>query len=514
MLPARPLNASHERSLSVWGRQVEGIDAPPLTADATADFVVVGAGIAGLSIAYELARAGREVVVLDRGPLGGGMTARTTGHLASDLDDYYHELIRLRGEDEARQVYQAQAAAISRVETIAREEGIACDFKRLDGYLYLGPGSDPGLLEREIEACHRIGFTGVAWVERAPVPGLDTGRALRFPDQGRFHPLKYLAGLARAVQARGGRLHAGTPMRDIQEADGTVTVTVDGGARVRARGAAVATNSPVNDRLALHTKQAPYRSYAIAAKVPRGAVPDALTWDTLDPYHYVRLQEADDGHDWLIAGGEDHKPGTHTDMEGRLARLEAWTRERFPALGPVERRWSGQVLEPTDAAAYIGRNPGNDEVYVVTGDSGQGMTNGVAAGLIIGALAQGQESPYAKAHDPARVTPAAVGTFVSENLTVLGNVAEHLTGGDVSSADDLKPGQGAVIRRGLSKVAAYRDEEGRLHQVSAVCTHAGCIVHWNPFERCWDCPCHGSHFAVDGTALNGPATAPLSPVEG
>ena len=513
MQHARPLNAAHERSLSVWGRAVEGLDAAPLNADATADFVVVGAGLAGLSIAYELARAGRAVVVLDRGQVGGGMTARTTGHLASELDDYYHELIDLRGEDEARQVYRAQAAAIDRIEAISREEGIDCDFRRLDGYLYLGPGTDPAVLEQEIEACHRLGFTGVAWAERAPVPGLDTGRALRFPDQGRFHPLKYLEGLARAVQRHGGRIHAGTPVRQIEEPEGEVTVTVDSGATIRARGCAVATNSPVNDRLAIHTKQAPYRTYAIAGKVPRGSVPDALTWDTLDPYHYVRLQEADDAHDWLISGGEDHKPGKEADMEERLRRLEAWTRKRFPTLGPVERRWSGQVLEPTDYAAYIGRNHGNQEVYVATGDSGQGMTNSVVAGLIIGALAQGKASPYAEAHDPTRVTPGAIGDFVSENLTVVSNMTEHLTGGDVSSTDDLKLGQGAVIRQGLSKVAAYRDEAGALHMVSAVCTHAGCIVHWNPFETCWDCPCHGSHFAVDGTAINGPATAPLTPVE-
>jgi glycine/D-amino acid oxidase-like deaminating enzyme/nitrite reductase/ring-hydroxylating ferredoxin subunit len=466
-----------------------------------------------LSIAYELTRAGRGVVVLDRGPVGGGMTARTTGHLASDLDDYYHVLIELRGEDEARQVYQAQAAAIDRVEAIAREEGIDCDFKRLEAFLYLGPGSDPSLLEREIKACHAIGFTGVTWAERAPVPGRDTGRCLRFPDQARFHPLKYLDGLARAVLRRGGRIHTDTAVTAIDETPDAVTLALENGARLRARTCAVATNSPINDKVAIHTKQAPYRTYAIAGRVLRGSVPDALTYDTLDPYHYVRLQEADEAHDWLIVGGEDHKTGEAADMDERLSRLEAWTRERYASLGPVEHRWSGQVLEPTDSAAFIGRNPGNLNVFVATGDSGQGMTNAVASGLIISALAEGRQSSFAAAHDPQRVTLRAAGEFLKENLTVAANMSEHLTGGELSSLSDLAPGQGAVVRNGLSKVAAYRDEGGRLHLVSAVCTHAGCVVHWNPFERCWDCPCHGSHFAIDGTPLQGPAKAPLSRVE-
>jgi glycine/D-amino acid oxidase-like deaminating enzyme/nitrite reductase/ring-hydroxylating ferredoxin subunit len=473
---------------------------------------VVGAGIAGLSIAYEFARAGRSVVVLDRGPIGGGMTARTTAHLASALDDYYHDLIGLRGLDEARQVYQAQASAIDRIEQISREEGIDCDFRRLDGYLFLGPGCDPSLLDREFEAARQVGFAAVDFAERAPIPGRDTGRCLRFPDQGRFHPLKYLDGLARSIRRDGGRLHAGTVVVGVEEDGEEVVVRTEGGPIVRAGACAVATNSPINDKVAIHTKQAPCRTYVIAGRVPRGSVPDALYWDTLDPYHYVRLQPADEQQDWLIAGGEDHKSGEASDMDERLARLEAWTREHFPPMGAVEHRWSGMVMEPVDRAAFIGRNHGNRNVYIATGDSGQGMTNGVAAGLIISNLVLGRESPFAAAHAPTRVTLSAAGEFLRENLSMVVNMTEHVRGGEVASVEDLKPGAGAIVRQGLGKVAAYRDESGILHLRSAVCTHMGCVVHWNPFERCWDCPCHGSQFGIDGTALNGPAVKPLAKV--
>ena len=503
------MNVSSERSRSLWMETVAPDEAPPLREDARADVVVVGAGIAGLSTAYELARAGRSVIVLDRGPPGRGMTARTTAHLASELDDYYDALIDLRGLDDARRYYESQAAAIDRIEQIQREEGIDCDFRRLDAYLFVAPGTDPSILDREIEAAHRVGFAGVAWAERAPIPGTDTGRCLRFPGQGRFHPLKYLSGLIRCIRRDDGRLFADTTVTGIREENGEVVVETATGHQVRARAGVVATNSPVNDWLEIHTKQAPYRTFAIGARIPRGAVTDALYWDTLDPYHYVRIQP-EDGHDILIVGGEDHKTAHADDAAERFDRLEAWARERWPQMQEVAYRWSGQVMEPVDYMPYAGRNPGNEHIYIATGDSGEGMTNGVASSLLIRNLVLGRDNACAGPYEPGRVTLGAAREFLKENLDVAAQYADYVTGGDVASPSELKPGEGAVIRRGLEKLAVYRDEAGALHVRSAVCTHAQCIVQWNSFERCWDCPCHGSHFAVDGTAINGPASSPLA----
>ena len=371
------------------------------TSDATADVAVVGAGIAGLSVAYELSRAGRSVIVLDRGPIGGGMTARTTGHLASELDDYYHVLIEARGIDAAREVCAAQVAAVDRIEAIVREERLDCDFARLDGYLFPAPETDPAVLEKEHAAARRVGLA-VDWADEAPIPGLRSGRGLRFPNQGRFHPLKYLNGLIGCLAGAGVRLHGGTTVNDVAEQeDGTVLVRTEAGASAHVGACVVATNSPFNE-VDVHYKQAPYRTYAIAARVPRGSVADALFWDTLDPYHYVRLQPGEDGSDWLISGGEDHKSGEADDMEARLARLESWTRTLFPGLGEVEHRWSGQVMEPVDYAALIGRSPTGRNIYMATGDSGQGLTNAVAASLIIGGL-----DPRARGALRAGARPAA-----------------------------------------------------------------------------------------------------------
>jgi glycine/D-amino acid oxidase-like deaminating enzyme/nitrite reductase/ring-hydroxylating ferredoxin subunit len=509
------MNVGDERSISCWMGQTPVIDASALTRDETCDVVVIGSGIAGLSTAYELARFGRSVVVIDRGAIGSGMTARTTAHLATELDDFYSELIRVRGAEEARIYYDSQVAAVNRIEAICRDEGIEADFTRVDGYLFAAEESHRADLEEEYQACLSLGVD-VAWADRAPIPGRDTGPALRFPNQGRFHPTKYLAGLARAILARGGRIYSDTTHVSDAETDDGVEITTEAGPVVRASAAVFCTNSPTNDKVAIHAKQTPDRTYAVAGRVPKGSVPDALVWDTYDAYHYVRIQPLGEAEDLIIVGGGDHRSGEATDMEQRLDDLESWTRERYPTFAGAEYRWSGQVMETMDFMPFSGRNPGSKNIYVHTGDSGMGITNGVAGSLTIMPLIIGEHSRYAPVLDPGRksfTSVSSVEEFAREQLGSAKNFMEYITAGEISSADELQPGEGGLMRKGLSKIAVYKDESGTIVQRSAVCTHLGCIVHWNGFEKCWDCPCHGSQFAPDGQVLNGPAVQPLAAVE-
>jgi glycine/D-amino acid oxidase-like deaminating enzyme/nitrite reductase/ring-hydroxylating ferredoxin subunit len=508
------MNVADESSISPWMDVRPDVPAPPLTANTRCDVVVVGAGIAGLSIAYELASHGRAVVVIDRGAIGSGMTARTTAHLSSELDDYYFELIGVRGEEEARLYHSSQVAAINRIEAICRDEGIDADFRRVDGYLFAADADGVKDLEREYEACQTLGVKA-EWAARAPVPGADTGRCLRFPDQARFHPTKYLAGLARAIAAKGGRFHADTVHVGDKEDEEGVEIETEAGPRIRAKAAVFATNSPTNDKVAIHPKQGPMRTYAIAGRVARGAVPDALVWDTLEAYHYVRIQPLDDASDLLIVGGEDHRSGEENDGAARLDALEAWARSHYPAFAGADYRWSGQVLEPIDFMPFSGRNPGNEAIYIHSGDSGQGITNAVAGSLTILPLILGEDSRFASLLDPGRKSAAttSLGEFVKGQAGAVKNFAEYLGPGEIGSVDELPPGEGAILRKGLTKVAAYRGEDGTLIRRSAACTHLGCIVHWNGLEKCWDCPCHGSQFAPDGAVLNGPAVTPLAEVD-
>jgi len=246
---------------------------PRLEADAECDLVVIGSGIAGLSSAYEAARFGWRVVVIDRAEtIGGVMTPRTTAHLATALDDYYHCLIDARGKDDARTYHESQVAAVNRIEAICRDEGIEADFTRLDGILVPAEAAHMSDLKKEYEACRTIGVE-VEWLDQSPLPLPQGARALRFPNQARFHPLKYIRGLIQAVEGRGGRIHGGTVYVDHVEDDGGVTVETEAGPRIRAKAALFATNSPVNDKVAIHTKQIPDRTYAIAGPVPKGTVP-------------------------------------------------------------------------------------------------------------------------------------------------------------------------------------------------------------------------------------------------
>ena len=375
------------QSTSVWMATTAMPQQTALVEDTKADVCVVGAGIAGMTTAYLLARAGKSVVVLDDGPIAGGQTQRTTAHLSNAIDDRYFEIERLHGARGARLAAESHTAAIDRIAAIVRDEQIACDFERLDGYLFLAPGEAGDVLDRELAAVHRAGLTAVERLPRAPLEPFDTGPCLRFPGQGQFHPLKYLAGLARAIERDGGRIFTGTHAASI-EGGTPARVKSAAGPMVTSDAVVVATNTPVNDRVAIHTKQAPYLTYVIGALVPRGSVAKGLYWDTLDPYHYVRLQAlsaeggADEpqgfpGDDVLIVGGEDHKTGQADDQPERYARLEAWTRERFPMMRGVEFRWSGQVMETIDGLAFIGPNPLDEpNVFIATGDSGMGMTHG------------------------------------------------------------------------------------------------------------------------------------------
>lgn len=511
---------------SLWVATEEMPTYAPLQENIRADVCIVGAGIAGLSTAYMLTKAGKSVVVLDDGHLADGMTAVTTAHLSNALDDRYFEIERLHGELGARRAAESHTAAINSIEAIVRDEQIDCDFERLDGYLFLSPGDREEMLDRELAAAHRAGLREVAKLSSAPLQSFNTGPCLRFPSQAQFHPLKYLAAIAKAIVRDGGRIFAQSHADKIT--GGCPARVKVGPLVVTADAVVVATNSPVNDVLVIHTKQAPYMTYVIGARVPRGSVAKALYWDTQDPYHYVRLQSVSPGassavehhgngqseYEILIVGGEDHKTGQADDSHAPYARLEAWARQRFPAIEQVEFTWSGQVMETIDGLAFIGRNPLDEKnVYIITGDSGMGMTHGTIAGLLLTDLILDRENPWETLYDPSRKTLQAASTFVSEILNVAVQYTDWLTPGDVEADSDVPNDSGAVLRRGMTKVAAYRDENGTLHQCSAICNHLGCIVDWNSTEKTWDCPCHGSRFNKLGEVISGPANQNLTPID-
>ena len=455
------MNASDERTRSLWMTQ-EAVapQARRLAEDLTCDVVVVGSGIAGLSVAYELSQIGKAVVVLDRGRIAGGVTSRTTAHLAPVCDDGVAELTKIRGEEMAAKFQASQSAAVDRIEAIVKKHNIACDFRRLDAYLFPAPGMSFKDAREEQDEEYKALRAAKVDVEKAkgvPLAGFEDAPVLRYARQATFHPLKYLKGLVAEIEAQGGRLFADSPVMEVEEHESGVRVKLEGGMAVTAGHAVFATNSPINDRVALHSKMAPYRTYAMAFTLPRGALADALYWDMADPYHYIRLQPGPGATDYLIVGGKDHKSGEADDGDVRFEALEAWIRERVPKLGNEAARWSGQVMDTIDYCGFIGVNPGNKRVLVATGDSGQGMTHGALAGILLKNLVIYGTGEWSDVYDPSRTPVSATMNFISENVTAIKNFSEYLMPAEIGSADELKPGQGGIMRDGLQKIAVSRD---------------------------------------------------------
>src|SRR5450432_4301464 len=426
-------------AVTPWSATLKQQLIPALDKNIDADVCVVGAGIAGMTTAYLLAREGKSDLILDKNQIGSGETTNTTAHLSNVVDAGYREIQAIHGAKKAHMVAESHTAAIAQIESIVAEEKIDCDFERLDGYLFFAPQDSRRQFHKEWQAARRAGLR-VRKLKQSPFD-FEFGPCLHFPQQAQFHPLKYLAGLARAIKRLDGRLFAGTEVKEIKSGK-TVKIGTKGRSIVSASAVVVATNTPINDWGKIYTKQEPYRTYVIGALVPVGTIPKALYWDSEDPFHYVRLQRIRANgktQDLLIIGGEDHKTGQAEGIEGRFARLATWGREHFPGIKEIAFRWSGQVMESMDGLAFIGRNPGDQpNVYTVTGDSGSGITHGTIAGILLRDLIVGRDNHWAILYDPKRKTRRAALTFARENLKVAGEYAHWLTPGEVSAVAEIK----------------------------------------------------------------------------
>ena len=502
-------------NISYWISDVKPLAFKKIDKDITTEVLVIGGGIAGLTTAYCLLQSGRKVALVEDGLIGSGETGRTTAHLTAALDDRYYEIEKTFGEEKARMAAESHLAAIDFIEQTIEKEHADCHFERVDGFLFLHPADKLEHLQQEFQATKKLGLN-TGWLnETHGITGY-TGPCIRFPRQGQFHIMRYLEMLAGAIQKMGGEIYTDSRAEKISK-DGANC----NGHHIRASHIVVATNTPVNDLVTMHTKQFPYRTYVIAAQLPKGRLPHALWWDTGDsdskwitwPYHYVRLERYSNEYDLLIVGGEDHKTGQADDEgireEDRYDNLVQWAKEHFPEMGDVVHRWSGQVMEPVDYMGFIGKNPGDDNIYIITGDSGNGMTHGTIGGILLADLINGRENKWAELYSPKRIPVKVPGTFLSEVLNMAKQYGDYLTAGDIEDAQQLPQGEGAILKKGLKKFAVYRDEQDELHVFSAVCPHLGCILQWNGDEKSFGCPCHGSRFSKLGELMNGPAVKGL-----
>ncbi len=495
-------------SLSEWLDAVDMPACPGLSENIEVDVCVVGAGLGGLTTAYLLMKEGKKVCILEDFEIGSGQTSRTTAHFTTALDDRYFVLEKIHGARGAQLAAESHAAAIKKVENIVHEENIDCDMMRVDGYLFGAEDTTEETLFKELEATHRAGLFSVNLTTRAPIDSFDTGPALHFPRQLKLHPLKYLKGLSECLLQGGCQIFTNTHVVEVRGGENSFVKTKTGHT-VHAKAVVVATNTPINDLLAIHTKQAAYRSYVISAQIPKNSIPIALYWDTTNPYHYVRV-ESGTKHDLLIVGGEDHKTGQNKNPSDCYYRLEKWMRDRFPMTQEIIYRWSGQVMEPVDGLAYLGHNPQDkNNVYIITGDSGNGMTHCTIGGMLITDQIMGRNNEWELLYDPSRMSIKATSKYLKENLNMAAQYKDWFNDRPFEDVEDLVWGEGTVFRSGLRQVAVYKNQEGRLEFLSAACPHLGGVVHWNTAEKSWDCPCHGSRFNCHGKVIEGPAIQDL-----
>ncbi|MFE5720515.1 FAD-dependent oxidoreductase [Streptomyces erythrochromogenes] len=497
---------------SYWAQTVDLPSFGPLSAATEADVAVIGSGIVGLSTAWELARAGLTVLVLEAGRLASGVTGHTTGKLTVLHTAVYDTLRSKHGDDTARQYAASQSAALRHVLETAEELSIDCELERRPAFTYCERPEGVDALRAEVEAARSAGLDA-SFVTSTGLPFPIAG-AVRVEDQAQFHVLKYLKGLAEDIVALGGRLHEDTRVTQLEAGD-PCRLTTDSGTTVSAGHVVVATHHPVFDNALLATRLTQHRDLVIAGPVAARHDPGGMYICEEGGKRSVRTAPLADGGRLLIVTGEAFTPGSGEDTEAGYARLQAWAEQHFPGFS-VAFRWAAQDNSSTDTLPLIGHLPsGGENVYVATGFAGWGMTGGVLAGTVIASLVRGEEEPWGGLYDPGRAgsplrsAPTYLKAqweagkhFVKDRLDTLGDG----TNGPVES---LRPGDGTVVRAGGKPCAVHRDDQGELHAVSAVCTHLGCLVAFNNAERTWECPCHGSRFGIDGEILQGPALSPL-----
>jgi len=502
---------------SYWLQTVPpGDPAPAPESDLTVDVAVVGAGIAGLSTAWELVRRGHDVAVFEADRIAAGVTGHTTAKVSAQHTLIYDRLRRTRGEEGARLYARSQMDAIGHAAEVARELGVDCDWEETAAYTYVRGRHRVPEVRAEAEAAREAGLPA-EFVTETDLPFPVAG-AVRVAEQAQFHPRKYLMALADSVRRGGGRLYEGTRVVGLTEGEPCV-LTTEGGIRVTARDVVVATHYPIFDRALLFTRLTPRRELVVAAPVHEAKAPEGMYITPEHRTRSVRTAPYKDGQRLLIVTGEHLTPGGGADVEERFATLTGWALRQFGDLH-VTHRWATQDNDSTDSVPLVGLlHPRARHVYVATGFGGWGMTGGIMAGRLLCDLISGRDSPWSGLYDPRRIA-----TVVREGGQFLKNqakVARHFVGDRLSGlapglhprVDDLAPGEGAVIPVGGRHVAVHRDENGELRALSARCTHMGCLVSFNRAEGAWECPCHGSRFAPDGSVLQGPAVRPLRPRE-
>lgn len=503
-------SASLQTHTSFWIASTLPSNYPPIRQDIEVDVAIIGGGLVGITTALLLKREGKRVAVMEAERLATGVSGHTTAKITSLHHLRYASLIREVGKEKASLYGAANQAAIEQVATLVEEENIDCDFKRKDAYTFADKPENLSAVKAEVDAAQKLGLPAT-FVTETSLP-FDILGAVKFSHQAQFHPRKYILSLAAKIDGDGSFVFERSRVKSV-DGENPSKVRTEQGATVTAQDVVVATNLPILDQGLFFAKTFPKRSYLIGARIDPAIAPNGMFIGTGESYRSIRTTPTDDGGMLLLIGGEGHKVGEASDTAERYQRLADYAHQHF-GIDTVDFYWSTQDMVSFDMVPYVGKlTPMNHHTYVATGFSLWGMSNSTLSAMILKDVITGHPNPWIKLYDSTRPTPFLTRDSIRNNL----DVGTHWVGdrlkGLFDSPDKLKPDEGKIVTANGQKVAAYRDETGTLHQVTATCPHLGCIVAWNEAEKSWDCPCHGSRFDTDGHILHGPAVKNLRSVE-
>lgn len=501
------LPAALQDHQSFWIASTLQSSYPALTQDLAVDVAIVGAGLAGMTAAMLLKKAGKTVAVLEAGKIAEGVSGHTTAKVTALHQLKYASLVNSMGEEKARLYGASNQAAIEQVAALVRDEQIDCDFERKDAYTFATAANTLEKVKAEAEAALKLGLPA-AFVTTTSLP-FEVMGAVKFSDQAQFHPRKYILHLAGKVQGEGSYVFEHTRVQTV-EGEQPCRVQTENGPTVTTADVIIATNLPILDQGLYFAKTFPKRSYLIGTRIDSAKAPNGMFIGTGEKYRSIRTTPTNDGGVMLLIGGEGHKVGEATDTEERFQRLAEYAQQHF-GVETIDYYWSTQDMVSFDGLPYIGKlTPMHQHTYVATGFSLWGMSNSTLAAMLLKDLILGQDNPWAELYEATRPTPFVTQESLKNNLDVGTRWIGDRLKGLFDGLDKVKPGEGRLVTVNGQKVAAYRDAGGTLHSVSAVCPHLGCIVSWNAAETSWDCPCHGSRFTPDGQILHGPAVNELA----
>jgi len=498
--------AHSDVNVSYWVNSTSPPEFLPLAGEVDVDVAIVGAGIVGLTAARSLKNSGRTVAVIEMDRIARGVSGYTTAKLTAGHGLIYQQLEKKHGSDTASAYARANQSALEQIARWIEDDAIDCDFERRPNYVYTEGSAELDSIVKEVDAARRADLA-VSFVRALDLP-YEVAGAVALSEQAQFHPRKYLAAFAEQVHGDGSYVFENSRVTDLREGAPCEIQTSDG--RVLARDVILATHYPFWNRGLLFPRVHPKRSYAIAGPIDASSAPYGMYISVDQPTRTIRTIP-DGDRTLLMVGGNGHPTGQKYDTEHEYLDLERWMKERF-GITEITHRWSTHDGVTVDLIPYAGTaRRGSEHVYTATGFGKWGMTNGTAAAIVISDQILGRDNGFARLYDPHRMTArASIAKLATENAKVARHwFGDRLVHPQRGRFDDLAPGEASVQRVGVSQVAGYRDDDGRLHAVSATCTHLGCTVTWNGAERSWDCPCHGSRFDVEGRVLHGPALEDL-----